>query len=318
MRLKPLIIALLLSNSLPSIANPDKAPAIQAHYPVQQMTDNSFVIHASTQTPNPQNQGFMNNVGIIFTDAGIVVVDPGGTVQAGEWVLARIAEKSQDPVVAVFNTHIHGDHWLANQAIKAAYPKVKIYAHPNMIAEAKAEGQVWVDDMLSWTEGASLGTQAVIPTQAVKHGDKIKIGNKSFKIYHYEPAHTKTDIMIEVIEDSLIFTGDNVFNQRMTRMDDGNFAGNISAIDHILALKLKHYIPGHGPSGGIEIPQHFQAYLKTLYQSVKKYYDQGLSDFEIKDKLRPSLNAWQDWPGFDRQLGKHISLSYLEIEAADF
>ncbi len=295
-----------------------KAAAIRADYPLISLNSHSFVVHASTQTPNPENQGFMNNVGIILTQAGVVVVDPGGTIQAGEWVLERIKEKTQAPVVAVFNTHIHGDHWLANHAIKNAYPDAKIYAHPNMIAEAAIEGAVWVKDMLRWTEGASAGTQALVPDSPVNHGDEIRVGEKTFRIHHYAPAHTKTDIMVEVVEDSSVFLGDNVFNQRMTRMDDGNFAGNIAAIDQVLALKLKHYIPGHGPSGGIEVAERFQAYLKAVYDGVKTHYEAGLSDFEIKDKIYSSLSEWQAWPGFERQLGKHISLSYLEIEAADF
>jgi ribonuclease BN (tRNA processing enzyme) len=47
------------------------------------------------------------------------------------------AEKiTNKPIVAVFNTHVHGDHWLGNQAIVERYPAVKIYAHPNMIEQA--------------------------------------------------------------------------------------------------------------------------------------------------------------------------------------
>ena len=30
----------------------------------------------------------------------------------------------------MFNTHVHGDHWLGNDAIRKDYPKAKIYAHP--------------------------------------------------------------------------------------------------------------------------------------------------------------------------------------------
>jgi glyoxylase-like metal-dependent hydrolase (beta-lactamase superfamily II) len=37
------------------------------------------------------------------------------------------AEKiTNKPIVAVFNTHVHGDHWLGNQAIVERYPAVKI------------------------------------------------------------------------------------------------------------------------------------------------------------------------------------------------
>jgi glyoxylase-like metal-dependent hydrolase (beta-lactamase superfamily II) len=40
--------------------------------------------------------------------------------------------------INIFNTHVHGDHWLGNQAIVERYPAVKIYAHPNMIEHSAA------------------------------------------------------------------------------------------------------------------------------------------------------------------------------------
>ena len=48
---------------------------------------------------------------------GVILVDPGSTYQVGKQVLAEIKKVTTKPVVAVFNTHIHGDHWLGNQAI---------------------------------------------------------------------------------------------------------------------------------------------------------------------------------------------------------
>ena len=53
---------------------------------------------------------------------------------------------TEKPIVAVFNTHVHGDHWLGNQAVKAAWPDVAIYGHPNMLALIEqGEGKAWVD-----------------------------------------------------------------------------------------------------------------------------------------------------------------------------
>ncbi len=38
----------------------------------------------------------------------------------------------------------------------------------------------------------------------------------------------------------------------------------------------------------------------------------------MKDKVHASLGAFHDWVGYDTELGKHISLAYLEVEAAEF
>jgi hypothetical protein len=78
------------------------------------------------------------------------------------------------------------------------------------------------------------------------------------------------------------------------------------------------YVPGHGPSGDRTLPENFRRYLETLYNTVKKYYDEGMSDFEMKDRVAAALNEYSGWDGFDDQLGKHISIAYLQIEAAEF
>ena len=100
------------------------------------LNDQVYVMHGPLEEPSKANQGFMNNPGIIVGKNGIIVIDPGSTYSVGKNVLQEIKKISSLPVVAVFNTHIHGDHWLANQAIKEAYPEAEIYAHPQMIKQA--------------------------------------------------------------------------------------------------------------------------------------------------------------------------------------
>ena len=199
-------------------ATTEEAVSNEFPYSFEKVTDNTWVMHGPRELPNPQNKGFMNNPGIVKTSAGLVMIDPGSTVQVGENVLAEVKKVSDLPIVAVFNTHIHGDHWLANQAVKAAYPEVKIYGHSEMLVEIEnGEGENWVNLMDSMTEGASKGTIVVAPDNAVDNTNIIKVGDTQFKIHHYGIAHTKTDIMIEVIENSVIFLGDNVLSLRIPR-----------------------------------------------------------------------------------------------------
>ena len=234
-------------------------------YPFTQVAENTWVIHGPLEMPNVANQGFMNNPGIVITDTGIVVVDPGSSLQSGEMVLRMIRQVSDKPVVAVFNTHVHGDHWLGNQAISAAYPDAPIYGHSKMLAMiADGAGDTWVDLMDRLTEGATRGTGVVAPGHAVKHGDTVKVGNKTFRIHHYGQAHTLTDIMIEVEEDAVMFLGDNVTADRIPRLSDGTFMGNINSIDKIMESKAKTWIPGHGPTGDKSILSAYREYLQAV------------------------------------------------------
>ncbi len=288
-------------------------------YPAKKLSDRVWVIHGPTELPNPENKGFMNNPAFVLTEAGVVVIDPGSTLETGRMVLRQISKLTDKPVTHVFASHIHGDHWLGNQAIREVYPAARFYAHPVMIEQAHAgQAESWVNMMQQLTEGASKGTEAVIPDQVLQDGQVIVVGDVTFRVYLTDWAHTKTDAMIEVVEDSLLATGDNALYTRIGRMDDASFRGNIAACDQALDLRLKYYIPGHGPSGGPEVIEPFCNYLKTLYARVTELYAEGLSDFEMKEPVVESLSAYQDWSGFSDEVGKHISLALLEIERAEF
>lgn len=283
------------------------------HYPVDKVAPDTYVVHGPLGEPSVANQGFMNNPAWIIAGDQVVVIDPGSSLQAGRRIVQLIKKTTPLPVTTVFNTHIHGDHWLGNQAILEAWPKATLIAHPNMIARAQEDGHMWVNMMSRLTRGYTDGTQAVIPTQPTTDGMTSKIGTRTFKIHSSNDAHSKTDIMVEV-DNGVLFTGDNVLNKRVARMDDGTYAGTIKAIDRALALPTKIIVPGHGKTAGPEILSAQKDYLQTLYDAVKVEYDKGKSDFEMKPAVAKKLAKFRHWQNFDASLGKLISLAVLEIE----
>jgi len=286
------------------------------------LTKNVYVMHGPRQEPNVKNMGFMNNPAFIDSTNGLIVVDPGGTLQVGEHVLVEIRKISKKPILAVFNTHIHGDHWLGNQAIKNAFPDVKIYGHPKMIAQANgANGADWVDRMDRLTKGLSKGTKVVAPENSVDNKAVVEVDGQTFRIHQPDPAaHTDTDIMIEHVNSKTLFLGDNSFVLRMGRFDgSASIHGNIKALQYALTLKLDHYVPGHGQSGSADVAvQPFLTYLEKLRVDVTKGYRAEKPDYKIRNDILANFSAYKDWTGFDSNFGKHVSKIYLEIEELEF
>lgn len=295
-----------------------KGPPLAGDFPLTRLTEHVYVIHGPNEFPSKQNQGFMNNPGFVLTAKGVVVIDPGSSVQVGEMVLKKIATVTKDPVIAVFNTHIHGDHWLGNVAIRSAYPQAVIYAHPNMRAKTAVEGENWLRLMSTLTDDATKGTRAAPPDADINNDETLALGGLHFHVLHTGVAHTDGDIMVEVVEDRVLFAGDNIVAERTARMDDGNFKGNIAAVERALKVNAKFIVPGHGLSGGREVAVNYLVYLKAFYATVKKYFDQGVSDFDMKDKVIADLKPYHKWALFDAEIGKLISLAYLQIEAEAF
>ena len=314
------IITILCSLFLASITSLSAAPGEPVRdYPFEKVAENTWVIHGPLEMPNVSNQGFMNNPGIVLTSKGVVIVDPGSSVQAGEMVLRMLKKVSDQPVIAVFNTHIHGDHWLGNQAIRAAYPDAPIYGHTEMLVMVDTgSGDTWVELMDRLTEGATKGTRVVGPDHAVKHGDTFKIGNKTFRIHHYGQAHTRTDIMIEIEEDKVVFLGDNVTADRIPRMSDGNFMGNVSAVDKILEIDASTWVPGHGPTGDATMVKAYRDYLQAIYSSAEKAFNDDLDSSDVKAISLQATTPYKDWAGYDDELGPHGAQAYMEVEAAEF
>jgi glyoxylase-like metal-dependent hydrolase (beta-lactamase superfamily II) len=183
---------------------------------------------------------------------------------------------------------------------------------------ANGEGKLWVTLMEQLTQGKTLGTEAVGPCRPVNHGDVIQVGDHTFRIHHYGPAHTTSDIMIELAQQHTVFLGDNVLNGRLPRIDGGSITGSTQACSEILKTGATHYVPGHGKSGDAAVVKAMFTYFDTLYRNVNALYEEGLSDFEMKDTISEKLSAYADWEDFNVQLGKHISFAFLQIESVQF
>jgi glyoxylase-like metal-dependent hydrolase (beta-lactamase superfamily II) len=311
------LVVLLLSLSLSALS----WELENKNYQFKKITDNVFVMHGPLDEPSEKNEGFMNNPGLIIGNTGLIVIDPGSSFHVGKKMLQEIEKISKNPILAVFNSHIHGDHWLANQAIVAKYPKVKIYAHPKMIEQAKGEeGLNWVSIVKDLTKGFADDTVVTLPTNKTKNQQVIVVDSQKFKIHNPTlAAHTDTDIMVEHLNSNTLFLGDNNFVNRMGRFDaSSSMHGNIKVLQYAKKLNIKHFVPGHGPTGNVKTAlEPFLNYLLILQKVVKKGYEAELEDYEIRPKTLSALEKYKKWSGFESNLGAQISKMYLEIENLD-
>ncbi|MCP4992472.1 MAG: MBL fold metallo-hydrolase [Gammaproteobacteria bacterium] len=312
MRITP--FGLLLSLILLPIAGQTVETELR-EYPASQISSHVWVIEGPLGYPSVENQGFMNNPAFVVTGNGVVVIDPGSSLQAGRMVLKQIQKVTAKPVTHVLDTHVHGDHWLGNQAMVEAYPEVVLIGHPQMIKRAHDfAADDWLKLMLESTDGFTAGTRAVIPERSIEDEAVLEIGGVHFKIYAPKAAHSGTDIMIEVVEEKVMFLGDNVTYKRIPRLNDATFKGNINACDVALKSGAEVFVPGHGPVGGQEVVEAYGNYLRTIYSLASRYYEEDMEDFEMKPMIVEALDAYKDWVNFEGQIGRHISIAVMEYE----
>ena len=291
---------------------------IKKDYPLTRLTENVYVIYGPNEEVSKQNQGFRNNPVIVTTSNGVVVVDPGSSLYTGEMVVNKVKSLTDKPIIAVFNTHAHGDHWLGNHGVRKHYPKVPIYADIHMKQGIESgDGEMWIKAINQRAEGAIEGTKVVGPDHVVKNGDEITFGNITFKVYYSGNAHSDSDIMLEIPQEKVFLFGDILRAQNISPFMS-SFKGDLVALDIAEKINAKFYVPGHGKSGGKELIGNFRKFIVTLNTEVKKHYDEGLSDYEMKPKVIRALQQYQAWSGFDENIGRLISLAYLEVENESF
>ena len=279
----------------------------------------TYVIeHGPHDEDEKVSHGFHNNPGFVITDVGVVVIDTGSSYEIGKMILQKIASVTSKPITHVFTTHFHGDHWLANQALVEVFPDARTIAHPELIALLKSgDDKFWLDTFAKRLGDDFAGTKAVIPNTPAEN-KQYKIGNITFQVMLFEKAHTATDLMVNVVEEGVLFTGDIVNNEHLSFMGHGNFKGAYEATQQALAMNPRYVVVGHGRSGTIKLVEEFSDFYLQLRSVVGKYYEEGLMDYEMKPKVIADLGKYKNWHAFEAQIGPYISQVIGELEKESF
>ena len=145
-----------------------------------------------------------------------LVIDPGDDVSA---ILAA-AKREGLTIVAIINTHAHGDHTAGNQALKKQ-TKARIMIHAQ-----DADGYPQADDHLT-------------------DGEEIHVGEITIKVIH-TPGHTPGGICLYA--DGNLFTGDTLFvgDSGRTDLPGGDRPTLGASIRRIMKLPEDTVVwPGH-------------------------------------------------------------------------
>lgn len=292
-------------------------------YPLRRISPRVWMVWTPDGFPTPENQGMMSNVVFVVTRDGVVVLDSGGSLQIGQMAIRRIKTVTDKPVVAVFNSHYHGDHWLGNHAFRDAFgASLPIYALPACIDEiAGVQGNLWRSLLERWTNGATLGTKVVVPNRPAAHGQELRFGDTTLRLHHYGVAHTPCDLSVEVVEDGVTYVGDVAMHRRIANMDDGSYLGTFRYFDALEKnTKSQIWVPGHGDAGPNLLREN-----RELFEGIYRPCEQAVKDGVALEQAKalvladPRVKKYAGvTQGFESNIGKYTSIAYLEAEKEAF
>ena len=294
---------------------PDIAPT--------RLSERVWMIFSPDGFPTQQNQGMMSNIVFVTTSQGVVILDSGSSLQIGQMAIRMIRKITDKPVVAVFNSHYHGDHWLGNHAFAKAFgSQLPIHALPGTIEAIRGStGNSWRALLERWTNQSTLGTEVVAPNTPVAHGQLLRWGDTQFRMHHYGTAHTAFDLCVEVVEDKVTVVGDIAMGNRIANMDEGSYPGTFkyyAALAQAAGPQL--WVPGHGHAAR-DLLDTYGQFMAGIWEPCLQAVKDAKSETEARAMVLADSRVAQraaGMQGFEANIGKYISLAYLEAEKEAF
>lgn len=210
----------------------------------QRIAEDTWVLIGRTEDITRANGGNIANAAFVVTSEGVVVIDSGPSRRYGEQMKAAIARLTDRPVVRVFNTHHHPDHFLGNQA----FTGVPLVALPATQAGMRDEGGAFADNMYRMAGDWLSGTEARVANMPAMAG-RMNIGGHEFELVALE-GHTAGDLVIVDRTTGVLFAGDLVFLDRAPTTPHASISRWEAALDTLSKLGVKQTVPGHGPVHG--------------------------------------------------------------------
>lgn len=254
--------------------------------------------------------GVDSNTTFIITGEGVVVVDTRVNPAEAAKVQEIIREHTDKPVIAVINTHYHGDHTFGNEVFRGSH---HIIAHENVLKALRgAAGTDHLERMKSFGIENLDGVTVTPPNVVYRERMELYLGGYHFMLLHPKGGHTDGDTFVYMNELRLVIAGDLVFNKKIPYMGDAYLDEWIDALQLMEDLDNEIIIPGHGDVGGKPIAIAMKHYLIELRYLVKEQLAKGKSLKETQDAVRPVLEQkYKDWANI-KWLDGNIQRAFLE------
>ncbi len=260
------------------------------------------------------NQGFMSNAGFVVTRDGVVVFDTLGTPALARKMIGEIRKITRQPIRRVIVSHWHADHYYGLQAFKEL--GAEIWAHeaakPVLGSDAAADRLAQRRDILApWVGDDFKG----IPADVWLSGDTdFKLGGLTFRIRHVGPAHSPEDLVMFVVEDGVLFSGDLVFKGRVPFVGDADSKAWLAALDRLLALKPRTMVPGHGAAS--RTPRADLTLTRDYLADLRAKMGRAVADFVPFDEAFEATD-WSRWswlPAYREAHRRNAYNTYLLME----
>jgi glyoxylase-like metal-dependent hydrolase (beta-lactamase superfamily II) len=293
-----------------------------------------FAQQPAGQTPPPvtpvfkelrRNTGYWTarggTIGWLINPAGVVAVDSQFPDTAPLCIEQLLKTSGKSDIVALINSHHHGDHTGGNGAFR---PKTKqIIGHANVPKYMKSTYDLAVKRRAEQSPPPTTPppTEPVVPDKTLTDMLALDHGDERISMKHYGPAHTGGDIVILFEKANVAHMGDLMFNRLHPVIDRVNGASitGWSAILKKVAAELPAdtvYIFGHAGAkfevtGSRNELNYHSNYLMALLEYVREQIKAG----KTRDQIVASTDTIKGFEDYGPLIARPLGPAYDEVTA---
>jgi len=278
---------------------------------IQPVTDGVWAIVGETEQRSPENLGNNATFGLVVTDAGAVLIDPGGSWQGAEALHEVVRSVTDLPVTHVIDTGGQDHRWLGNGYWQAQ--GATVIASDAAVEDQQDRASMQMTVLAQLIGDVLEGTDPALADVTFSETYTLDVGGLRFEIVHPGPAHTPGDSFVWVPDRNTVFTGDIVYVGRILGVGDQSSIANWpDAYLAVEATGAAHVVPGHGgPTTLARARADTYDYLMNLRGQIGALIDEG---GDIIDAPKVDQSAFSQLEQFEALAGRNAQTAYQKME----
>lgn len=285
---------------------------IAEDFPFEEIVSGIYLNQGVHEQMSLANLGAIGNSGFIVGAHSVAVIDPGGSLKAGEKMKKAIRDLTDLPINYLVLTHFHPDHVAGAMAFKDVE---NIIAHENYSRALAQRAQFYLDRFNELLPGSAEEVFR-LPSQTVSIGTSLSIdlGERKLSLTAYPLAHTDNDVTVYDEKTNSLWASDLIFEQRTPSLD-GSLNGWLDVLSGLSTVDYTVIIPGHGkPGKSADLLTPQVDYLEQLRDNIRAKVNAGVALSVVLEHHDADAGFHPHWKLFSAQHGSNLAKAYSELE----
>ena len=186
------------------------------------------------------------NSGVIIGDESVMIVEAQATPRLAQKVIDCLRNVTDKPISHVVLTHYHAVRVLGASAFNADQIIMSDAARAMVVERGQEDWDSEFQRFPRLFQGHESIPGLTWPTTTFDTSMTVYLGNRRIDLMHLGRAHTAGDIVINVPDQNVMFTGDIVEYHSACYCGDGHFADWADTLENIRAFQPDAIAPGRG------------------------------------------------------------------------